>query len=451
MSETLDGETLGLEALAVVAIEGGDVRIATFGRELDGAPVGPSTGFEIGSVTKALTGLLLADLIDAGRVEADTTLAEATRGTLELEGEGARTELARLARHRAGWPRLPVAMLPRAILLPLGARNPYAGGPEEVLRAGAAQDASRGDQAYSNLGFAALGNALAARERTDYGSLLRRRVLDPLEMHDTHVLGTDDPLPDRRVRGRDSAGRIVEPWRASGWQPAGVGVWSTAADLSRLAAAVLAGTAPGIGATEPPLEDGGRNRLGYGWWVSDVGDREVLWHNGGTGGFRAWFGLSRADGRGVAVMSNTTRDVDALGLHLLTTDPVPDGRGPSSSMLAPLRWMDIAFALLIAYGTAVALLRSVRHLRHGRADRQSLVRGVASAVSTLALARVIVAWERVPVWLWSLGAGLTLASLILASLARSTTPVSGGARPMRRRLVTALAVAWSASLVALTL
>jgi len=211
VSRALDGQTLGFDAMAVAEIDDEGTRFATFGRQFDGAPVDPSSRFEIGSLTKALTGLLLADLIDAGRVEADTTLAEATDGVLPLEGEGAKATLSRLARHRAGWPSLPGSMLPRAMLLSTGGRNPYAGDPERVLEIGAGQDASRGDQLYSNLGFAALGNALAASERTDYASLLERRVLDPLDMRDTRVLGADDPLPERRLSGHDSAGRSTKP------------------------------------------------------------------------------------------------------------------------------------------------------------------------------------------------------------------------------------------------
>ena len=450
VSEALGERARGFDALAVAVLDAEGTRFATFGRRLDGAPVDPSTAFEIGSLTKALSGLLLADLIEAGRVEADTTLAEATDGVLTLEGEGAQATLARLARHRAGWPRLPLSMLPRATWLSIGARNPYAGGPDDVLRMGAAQSASTGEQAYSNLGFAALGSALAAHERTDYAALLTRRVLLPLGMRDTRVLGESDPLPEPRVQGYDAAGRAAAAWRASGWQATGVGVWSTAADLSRLATAVIDGRAPGQRAIEPPPGDGGRYRLGYGWQVRDVGSRAVLWHSGGTGGFRTWFGLSREDGRGVAVLSNTTGEVDALGLRLLIEEESPDGRPPALAPDPP-RWTDIALVLLVVLGTAQPLWRTLRHLRRDDADRQTLVRGIASALSALALGRALVAWERVPPALWSLGAGFALGCLIGAALAWSRTPATRGPSPRRRALASALLLVWNVALVAMAI
>jgi D-alanyl-D-alanine-carboxypeptidase/D-alanyl-D-alanine-endopeptidase len=47
----------------------------------------------------------------------------------------------------------------------------------------------------------------------------------------------------------------------------------------------------------------------------------VLWHNGGTSGFRSFVGAARATGTAVVVLSNTARSVDRLGLRLLKALP----------------------------------------------------------------------------------------------------------------------------------
>jgi hypothetical protein len=47
--------------------------------------------------------------------------------------------------------------------------------------------------------------------------------------------------------------------------------------------------------------------------------REIIWHNGGTGGFRSFVGYDRKNGVGVVALSNagTAGGVDDVALHLL--------------------------------------------------------------------------------------------------------------------------------------
>ena len=63
---------------------------------------------------------------------------------------------------------------------------------------------------------------------------------------------------------------------------------------------------------------GGRREMALGWLVSKVGGREILWHNGGTGGYATFIGFDLKSRLGVVVLSNTTISVDDIGLHLLT-------------------------------------------------------------------------------------------------------------------------------------
>ena len=442
--ETLGADTRGFDAMAVIAVDGPDVRFAAFGRQRDGMPITPDSAFEIGSLTKPLTGMLLADLIDAGRLEPETTLGEATRGRLELDGPGTDVSLADLATHRSGWPRLPPSAYPRAILSSYGRGNAYAGTADELLRTAAAQRSERGEYAYSNLGFAALGHALAVHEGVDYAALLERRLLAPLGMRDTHVVGRDDTLPGNRVPGRTASGLSSAPWRADAWQPTGVGVWSTPEDLSRLMTAVLAGTAPGLRASEPSTKIDSRTHVGYGWMIEDDDGAPLLWHNGGTGGFRTWLGVSSADARGVAVLSNTDVSVDALGRRLLL-----DERGASlvPRSAGAFGW---ALALFAVAGAAVPLLTVARAVRGGDGDRHDLVRSVSSALQALLLTRALVPWNAVPTALWHVGAGLGLTCALGAALAWSGVPAVRGSRPGRRLARTLAGVAVTVALVALS-
>ncbi|MBO4140914.1 beta-lactamase family protein [Micromonospora tulbaghiae] len=311
----------GLRGLAVAVVEGDRVRVAGLGDRARGEPaVEPGTPFEIGSIAKPLTGMLLARQVAAGAVDPDDRLAAVLPGVTGPAGD---VTLAELASHRAGLPRLALDSTGATIRTWWAAStagNAYAGYDVDRIVAVAANTEPGGDRgavSYSNFGAALLGQALAARAGVGYPELLRREVLGPLGMAGTLVATDAGHLPAGRAEGATAAGRAADPWLGAGYAPAGVGIWSTAEDLARLTAAMLAGTAPGADAATPRFDAGDDRRIGYGWFTSRHGDREIVWHDGGTAGFRAVLGFDRAAGRGVVVLGNTTRDVDPIGLRLL--------------------------------------------------------------------------------------------------------------------------------------
>ncbi|CAL9568474.1 D-alanyl-D-alanine-carboxypeptidase_endopeptidaseAmpH [Nocardiopsis dassonvillei] len=298
------------DLLGVVEIDGGDTAAAHFGG-------GADTDFEIGSITKTMTALLLADAVERGEVAEDTRLGD----LLDLGGApAADATLAELASHRSGLPRLPPR--PQDTVNGLVAagylgRDPYRYDEDALLdQARAAELTDRGESHYSNLGFALLGLALAEAAGTDYADLLRRRLLDPLGMDDTYLPRTEADLPAGATLGHTERGRTAAPWLAMAYAPTG-GVRSTPADMERFARALLDGTAPGTAALEPRWPDG-EDRIGYAWVTTDVGGTEVTWHNGGTGGFVSMLALDREAGRAVIVLSNTTAAVEGQAVRLLT-------------------------------------------------------------------------------------------------------------------------------------
>ncbi|MBM0206553.1 beta-lactamase family protein [Micromonospora sp. STR1s_5] len=246
----------GLRGLAVALVENGRIRTAGLGdRDLAGRPVEPGTPFEIGSVTKALTGMLLADQVAAG-ASAPTDRLGSTWP--EVTGPARDVTLAELASHRAGLPRLaPGSPLGWARILwsNVSGGNPYAEQGVDAVRSAADRvsidDDERGEVHYSNLGPSVLGHALATKAGVAYPELLHDRLLRPLGMTATIVAIHDDDLPADRAQGSRAGGRPLDPWAGAGYAPAGAGPWSTAEDLGRLLAAVLAGTAPGAGAPPP--------------------------------------------------------------------------------------------------------------------------------------------------------------------------------------------------------
>ncbi|HEY5980092.1 MAG TPA: serine hydrolase, partial [Microlunatus sp.] len=223
-------------ALAVACVSPASVRTAVMG-------AGASDRFEIGSISKGLTGLLLADMIERGEVRADTRL-----GTLlPVSGTLAEVTLSRLATHTSGLPvQLPtLAQAGRNYWAALTAGNPYDGTVQQRL--GALADVSLDAPAgtYSNLGFELLGAALGSAADRPYRDLLRERVLVPVGLSGATVPYAAAELTDTDLLGQTGGGRTADAWLGEALAPAG----GTRADIGEMAALtqrLLTDEAPGM-------------------------------------------------------------------------------------------------------------------------------------------------------------------------------------------------------------
>lgn len=429
----------GHRGLAVAVVENGQVRAAGLGdRDPDGRPVEPGTPFEIGSITKVMTGMLLARQAATGAVRPDEPVGAALP---ELTGPAREVTLAELASHRSGLPRLPATSpgdLARAWWTNLTGGNPYAGEDAGWLVEAAGDEEPgdrRGQVRYSNLGVALLGQALAARAGTPYPELLDRELLRPLGMTATVVATDTNALPPGRAEGATGSGRAVDAWVGSGYAPAGIGYWSTVEDLARLVGATLAGTAPGADAATPRFTDDERSRIGYGWFTTRHGDREVVWHNGATGGFHAYAGFERATGRGVVVLGNTDADVAPIGLRLLG---VPAEDADRDVPPAPV-WISAGLAVFFTFLGGLSLLTTARRAP----DRLTLAPAAAWAALYLGLGHRLGDWTVVPAWLWPVGVGLAAGGIALAACRWRGLPSLAGAPPWRRLTGTAVSAAFA--------
>jgi CubicO group peptidase (beta-lactamase class C family) len=299
----------GRPALAVAAVTADSTRTAVLG-------AAPDTRFEIGSITKGLTGLLFADMVARGEVTPTTTVG----ALLPVPGPLAAVPLEELATHRSGLPSVPggAGAFVRGWWSTLTAGNPYPYSTPEILDAAAAAPLDAPPGTYSNLGFAVLGAALAAAADRPYPQLVTERVLAPLGMTGAAVPTTPDELGPRDLTGETPGGRRADPWAGEGIGPAG-SVRADVADAARLARALLVGDAPGIDALRPRA-DFAPDRIGWAWLSrpDPVTGRTVVWHNGGTGGFGSFIGFGPDSGRGTVVLTNSThaRRLDEVGLAL---------------------------------------------------------------------------------------------------------------------------------------
>ncbi|WP_448618652.1 serine hydrolase domain-containing protein [Geodermatophilus sp. URMC 65] len=296
------------------------------------APDGPvpraDTLFEIGSVTKVFTALLLAEAVTRGELSLGTPLGDLLPEVDVPTRDGVAITVEHLATHTAGVPNnpMPFSAALRAQWRARGG-DPWEAIDRAALLAALGQTKLRrtpgsGRIAYSNFGAGVLGHALVAAAATrDFGELVRSRICEPLGMADTVL------LPDREQTEREAVGhrgrrRTTGHWEVAGLPGAGA-LRSTATDMLAFLHAQLRPDdtllGPAIALTHPERRPGKRLGIGLGWLrVPMKGDQVVLWHNGGTGGFRAFAGFAPAAGVGVVALANDVRSVDRVGLDLLT-------------------------------------------------------------------------------------------------------------------------------------
>ena len=416
----------GLQTLSVGRVRDGQVSFAGLGDE-DGATPTEQTPFELGSITKTFTGLLLADAVERGELALGDQLADHLP---ELRGTAAGdVTLEQLATHRSGLPAIPTAMIPASLGQTLGNENPYAVSVEAVIEASRTTELEKpGEYAYSNLGVSLLGHAEArAAGAPDWPNLATERILRPLGMTATTFALTAEQFPADALPIHKENGWRAPYWYGPGFAPAGTSTWSTAEDMMRYAQAVLAGSAPGASALEPRA-DSSNGRIGLAWQVSEVDGRVITWHNGGTAGSRTMLAIDRERGQAVIVLGNSARWVDRAGLSLAASDgavsAVDRPGGPGIPALAAA-----VTGLLFLLTLVIAAVRA--------RDRLAVVNGVLSGATGLLILLAHGPWSLVPGWIWGALAGLAVVCTVAAVRRARTLP----AGPTRKAVSAWLSVA----------
>ncbi len=267
--------------------------------------------FEIGSITKTMTALLLAEAVVQNKVSLDDHIDSLLPTELELKSPKSIT-LKQLSTHSSGLPRLPSNQ--RNIM----GKDPYADYKrEDLLKAISDQTVSPNQQhyAYSNYGVGLLGEALAILNQDSYQNLLKSQVFEPLNMTNSYADASMVP-EDRRVTGY--AGQYAVPnWHFKALAGAG-SVNSSIEDLLTFGIAILKADHPELKqaielSKQVHYQDRGVT-VGLGWHFN----KGVLWHNGGTAGFRSILMIDPEQQKVVAAITNQAEhSVEDIAGHLL--------------------------------------------------------------------------------------------------------------------------------------
>ena len=328
----------GRESLGYVAaiIDANGTRVVTAGQSgaANERALGGDSVFELGSITKVFTALLLADMAHRGEVALDDPVAKYLPPQARPRAfDGKPITPLDLATYTSGLPRMPTNFHPA------DPRNPYAGYTLADLNAFVSAYRPRfapgTHYIYANVGFALLGQALAFRAGRRYEDLIVARICNPLGLGDTRIALTPE-MRRRLVPGHDSGLRPTPNWDMPGLAPAS-SLHSTANDLLRFLAACQGrrhtSLAPAMASlllvhrpTYDPEVDAAE-----GWFIDHFHSDELVAKAGDTGGYAAFAGYSTRSRIAAVLLSNARswQSTPGLGRHLLNPAyPAPLIRRP---------------------------------------------------------------------------------------------------------------------------
>ncbi len=318
----------GQASMVIALVDADGVDYFAYGKTaLDGGTTpDENTVYEIGSITKVFTAILLVDMKNRGEVALDDPIGKyLPEGAKSPQRDGKSITLERLSEQTSGLPRMPTNFRPK------DPGNPFADyTPEQLYAFLSGYELKRGIGErfeYSNVGVGLLGNLLERASGKSYEQLTVERIADVLGMPDTRVVFTEG-MTQRLAPGYIGTNRS-QNWDLPTLAGAGA-LRSTAKDMVTFIQANLGLVETPLRAAmdethRPRVDAGAPNmRIGLGWFTLK-GEKgpAVIWHNGGTGGYRTFAGFAPETRTGAIVLCNSGGEGhDDIGFYLLN-DSLP--------------------------------------------------------------------------------------------------------------------------------
>lgn len=281
-------------------------------------PVDPNSIFEIGSLTKTFTGVVLAKMALDGKLNLDDPLQKYIPDSIKAPTKGGESiKLYQLSNHTSSLPRLPNNFAPADY------ENPYIDYTEEQLYAFLDNyELTReigSEYEYSNYAVGLLGHILASKNQMSYEDLIVETIAKPLGLENTRIELT--PKMKENLAYGHSNGVQVDNWGFKCLAGAGA-IRSTTVDMVDYISANMGKLDSDL---YPAMQLSHKNSrkegtvpiVGLGWHTMVFDDKEIVWHNGGTGGYRSFAGFVKGSDKGVVVLTNSNESVDDIGIHLL--------------------------------------------------------------------------------------------------------------------------------------
>ena len=322
---------LGLNPSIVVGIVDKDgMHFFNFGKKsANGSAADEHTTYEIGSITKTFTAILLAQQAIDGKLKIDDPIKNYLPSQVKVPQHG-KNEITfgNLSDHTSGLPKNPDNG-ERPADYTVDSMYSFLSRYKLTRDVGSAYE-------YSNLGQGLLGHILALNAGLTYESLMIQTIAAPLGLKETKIT-LDEEMKSNLAIGH-SNGFEVENLDISTLEGCGA-IRSSTYDMLKYLAANMGFTQtplqPAINKTHKVRHNKGsealtlrmalgmalglsHSRIGLGWWIYNGKKGDVIWHGGGTDGYLAFAGFVKETGKGVVVLTNSGEgQIMDIGLHLL--------------------------------------------------------------------------------------------------------------------------------------
>jgi CubicO group peptidase (beta-lactamase class C family) len=323
LRDYIDYDKLGV-GVVIGAVDERGSRVIGYGkldngtdREVDG-----DTLFEIGSVTKVFTALLLQDMVERGEMKLTDPAQKYLPESAKMPTfEGREVTLLHLATHTSGLPRDADNLSPPTWHSP-DPQDLYT--VEQLYTFLSHYQLPRAPgmkEEYSNVGMQLLGQLISNKAGKSYEELVLERICRPLGM-DSTAITLAPGLRSRLAIGHSMPGARVPNMNFV--LPGAGGLRSTANDLIKFLSAYAGLSSTPLGSLMQkamefhPVESGGKLMLVWG------GNSAFLGHNGGTYGYKAFIGFDPKQRRGFLMLSNCRNS----GMADALIGPWLDGRSP---------------------------------------------------------------------------------------------------------------------------
>jgi len=266
-----------------------------------------NTLYEIGSISKVFTSLLLADAVVRGKIKIDDDANIENSANIRFPSHDGRSiTWLDLSTHRSGLPRLASNM---GFATPADPYRVYdSKKAAEALAELELTHAPGESREYSNFAVSVLGYLVGENAGMSYEELLQQRIAKPLRMSDCTVSPSDEQKT-RHSMPHSSVGSPTPAWTWADLPGAG-GIRASMKDMMRFAKAQLNPPDGKLGEAielawkqHTTADDSSGRAMGLGWIIK--GDGETRWHNGGTGGSSSMLTINRKENLAIIVLCNT--------------------------------------------------------------------------------------------------------------------------------------------------
>jgi len=278
--------------------------------------------FEIGSITKTFTAALIINLFKEKKLNLNAPINQfLPSGIPSLEKNSVAITVQHLLNHTSGLPRLP-----QDLGLGYDPQNPYKHYDSikvyNYLKTVNLVRTPGEKFEYSNLAMGLAGLIIERLSGKSYSKYLGEKILEPLALSRTKAENT---FTETIAKGYSDKGKEVPYWNFTGLAGAGC-IYSNVGDLLKYATALLnpdSSPNPDVfNQVKAVTYQSGKLKIASAWLYLPLDNKEVLMHDGGTGGFRSFIYIFPSKKTALVLLANNANDkinevANSLALKLL--------------------------------------------------------------------------------------------------------------------------------------